>query len=75
MALNSFNIDGSPFSLFEGTTISGVITLRIVVVVGQEVGTVVAVDVDFEDCFANSWSNLYLIESFLLLALSSIAMK
>ena len=65
MALNSFKLDGSPFSFFEGITISGVITLRIVVVVGKEVGTVVAIDVDCEDeeVFLPNSANLSSIES------------
>lgn len=39
--LNSFMIEGSPFFFMEGITISRVITLRSVVVVGNEVGIVV----------------------------------
>ena len=65
MALYSFTIDGSPFSFFEGIKISGVITLRIVVVVGKEVGTVVAADVDceFAEAFLSNRANLFSMES------------
>ena len=64
MALNSFKVDGSPFSVLEGITISGVITMRIVVVVGNEVGIVGAVDVDCEDekVFLSNSASLYSIE-------------
>ena len=37
IGLNSFMIEGSPFSLIDGITIPGVITLRIVVVIGNDV--------------------------------------
>ena len=64
MALNSFTNDGSPFSFFEGMTISGVITLRIVVVVGKEVGTA-DVDCEFEvaQAFLSNRANLFSMES------------
>ena len=38
IGLNSLMNEGSPFSLMDGITISGVTTLRIVVVVGNDVG-------------------------------------